>query len=145
MRTYETDFYRWTQETAEQLRQGRLSEVDLEQVAEELEETGRRERHELRNRLSVLLAHLLKWQYQPERRDRSWTSTIKEQRLIVQEVLEDNPSLRPKLPTIGNKAYLGSVQRAVRETGLDENTFPTTFEKTGWCWEQVLDMEYLPD
>jgi hypothetical protein len=80
MSTYETDFYRWTQETAEKLRQGRLAEVDLEQIAEEIEEMGRSERHELRNRLAVLLAHLLKWQYQPDWRGNSWLFTIEEQR-----------------------------------------------------------------
>lgn len=139
------DYYAWTQEMVEKLRQGKLAEVNMEALIEEIEEMGRSERHELRNRLSVLLAHLLKWQYQPERRGRSWTTTIKEQRLMVQEVLEDNPSLRLQVQTIGKKAYLRAIQRAARETGLDEATFPASFEQTGWDWDQVLDMDYLPD
>jgi hypothetical protein len=139
------DHYGWAQETIEKLRQGRWEEVEIDYLLEELEEMAGSDRRELRNRLSVLLAHLLKWKYQPKRRGRSWIATIKEQRLMVQDVLEDNPSLRPQLPEIGSKAYRRAVQRAVKETDLDETTFPSTFEQTGWRWEQVLDMEYLPD
>jgi hypothetical protein len=119
--------------------------VELDYLLEELEEMAASDRSELRNRLSVLLAYLLKWKYQPKRRGRSWIAAIKEQRLMVQDVLEDNPSLTPQLSEIGGKAYPWAVQRAVKETDLDEDTFPTTFADTRWSWEQVLDMTYLPD
>jgi hypothetical protein len=138
------DHYGWAQETIQKLRQGRWEEVELDYLLEELEEMAASDRSELRNRLAVLLAHLLKWKYQPERRGRSWIATIKEQRLMVQDVLEDNPSLKPQLPEIGSKAYRRAVQRAIKETDFDEDTFPATFADTGWSWEQVLDMEYLP-
>jgi len=141
----EQDYYAWTQETVEKLRQGRLAEVDLDLIAEEIEEMGRSERHELRNRLAVLLAHLLKWQYQPERRSRSWQLTIEEQRAMVDEVLEDNPSLKPQLPELGGKGYQRAITRAARETYLEKRVFPPTFADTGWSWEQVLDMDYLPE
>lgn len=140
------DYYAWTQRTVEQLRQGRLSEVNLEQIAEEIEEMGSSERNELENRLVVLLVHLLKWQYQPERRGRSWQLTIEEQRLRIIRRLTKNPSLRSRLPeVIEQDAYPIAVIVAARETNLEKTTFPATFEQTGWNWEQVLDMDYLPD
>src|SRR5512134_2414110 len=93
---YEQDFYAWTQEQASKLRSGELVTLDLEHLAEEIESMGRSERRELINRLAVLLAHMLKWQYQPERRGsgKSWRATIKEQRRQVQRVLKDSPSLQ---------------------------------------------------
>lgn len=139
------DYYGWTQETIEKLRQGRLSEVNLEDLIEELESMGSSERRELKNRLAVLLAHLLKWQYQPERRGRSWRLTIKEQRIAVTGVLKDNPSLRPRLLEMGEEAYSRAVVSAMRETDKEENEFPPTFDGTGWSWEQVVDIEFYPD
>jgi hypothetical protein len=144
MSTYESDFYAWTQETAEKLRQGRLAEVDLEQIAEEIEEMGRSERHELRNRLAVLLAHLLKWQYQPDRRGNSWLFTIEEQRVRAQEVLRDNPSLKSQLLDVVCSAYRIAVVRAKKETD-NKIDFPPTFEQTGWIWEQIMDDGFYPE
>jgi hypothetical protein len=138
------DYYAWTQETIEKLRQGRMNEVNMEDLIEEIEDMGASERNELENRLAVLLAHLLKWQYQPERRGRSWQATIKEQRHRIALRLRKSASLKPTLEETLNDIYPSAVQRAVRETDKDEDTFPATFELTGWRWEQVLDMEYLP-
>lgn len=139
------DHYAWTQETIEKLRQGKLNEVNMEDLIEELEDMASSDRRELRNRLSVLLMHLLKWRYQPERRGRSWQLTIEEQRIAIQDSLEDSPSLKPQVAQIGEKAYRRAVVLAARETNRDKSTFPTTFEETGWTWEQVLDMEFLPE
>ncbi len=139
------DYYAWTQETIEKLRQGRVSEVNMEDLIEELEDMGRSERRAIESRLSVLLMHLLKWRYQPDRRGRSWHLTIKEQRYRVKRLLQDNPSLKPQFPAISEDAYGSAVMAAARETDLDEDTFPATFEQTGWSWEQVLDTEFYPD
>jgi hypothetical protein len=86
--SYEQDFYRWTQEQANLLRQGRLSAIDVDHLIEELDTMGARERRELANRLRVLLAHLLTWRYQPGRRSRSWRATIDEQRLSLDDLLD---------------------------------------------------------
>ncbi|WP_338040763.1 DUF29 domain-containing protein [Nitrosococcus wardiae] len=103
------DYYAWTQETIEKLRQGKLSEVDVKDLIEELEDMGASERRATESHLEVLLAYLLKWQYQPERRDKSWRLTIEEQRLRVQDRLE-SPSLGPviheRLPKIYRRAVL---------------------------------------
>ena len=95
---YEQDFYAWANEQAALLRSGRVSDADLEHIAEEIESMGRSEKRELINRLKVLLAHLLKWQFQPTLRGTSWRLTIEDQRQEVAEHLADNPSLKAMLP-----------------------------------------------
>lgn len=139
------DYYGWTQETVEKLRQGRISEVNMADLIEELEDMGKSEKRELRSRLITLIGHLLKWQYQADRRVRSWRATIIEQREGVKEVLEDNPSLKPRLEEFIKQTYPRGVQLAVKETEIDEGIFPATFEQTGWSWEQVLDGAFYPD
>lgn len=138
---YDRDFYAWTLKNAELLRQGRLSEIDAEHVAEELETMGRSERRELINRLAVLLAHLLKWRSQPNRRGRSWQLTIKEQRRQTARVLSDNPSLKSTANELLAEAYGDAVIKAAKETGLDESAFP---QNCSFAWDEVLDSEFWP-
>src|SRR3982751_902800 len=73
---YDRDFAEWTRHNAELLRAGRASEADLEHIAEEIEDMGKRERRSLHNRCVRLIEHLLKWEHQPEQRGSSWTRTI---------------------------------------------------------------------
>ncbi len=140
---YEHDFAQWAQRQADLLRQGCWGDLDVEHLLEELDSMGASERRELVNRLAILLAHLLKWRYQPQRRGHSWRLTIKIQRLDVAAVLRQNPSLQPRLHEFFNEAYTKAILQAARETGLDETaTFP------GDCpfsIEQVLDDDYWPD
>jgi hypothetical protein len=138
---YETDFYTWTQQQAALLKAGRLSEIDVENIIEEIETMGRSEKREYENRLFVLLLHLLKWQHQPVRRGRSWLLTIKEQRIQFVEVMDENPGLRPQLPMILKSAYRLALVRATRETRLDESTFPTDCP---WTIDQIIDQTFLP-
>ena len=141
---YEQDFYAWTQEQATKLRSSELATLDLEHLAEEIESMGRSERREFLNRLAVLLAHLLKWRYQPERRGsgKSWRATIKEQRRQVRRVLKDSPSLHHGLENNFAEAYGDAIQKVVRETPLEETDLP---EECPFTLEQVLDTEYWPD
>ena len=91
---YDEDFYIWTQRTAELICQGRFGEIDREHVAEELSDMGKRDRREVRSRLFVLIAHLLKREVQPEKQSNSWLATIAEQRRQLSYIFEDSPSLR---------------------------------------------------
>jgi len=91
--TYEADFQAWVMSNARLLREGKLTELDAEHIAEELESMGASERRELLYRLQVLLLHLLKYQYQPERRGKSWLLTINHQRTAIERLLEQSPSL----------------------------------------------------
>jgi hypothetical protein len=131
---YERDFCAWTTEQAALLRAGKLPDADIANIAEEIESMGRGERNQLTDRLAVLLAHLLKWQYQPGLRGNSWRLTIREQRRRANRVLEQNPSLEASLPKILAEAYGDALLIAERETGLPEATFPAvcpwTFDET---------------
>ncbi|MBE7380212.1 MAG: DUF29 domain-containing protein [Leptolyngbya sp. SIO1E4] len=123
---YETDFYDWTRAMATALRQGRWQDLDIDNLAEEIESLGRSDKRALKSRLEVLLMHLLKWKYQPEHRSNSWRSTIIEQRLRIQDLLEDSPSLQPYLEAERERCYANACKLAAAETGLDLRTFPST-------------------
>jgi Domain of unknown function DUF29 len=123
---YDQDFYAWTQQQAELLRSRKFEGLDIDNLVEEIESLGRQERQELRNRLGVLLGHLLKWRYQPEARSKSWAATIQEQRREIQEILEDNPSLKPYLAEAMIRGYRKGLDLFNRETPLDLNQLPPT-------------------
>jgi hypothetical protein len=138
---YDRDFHEWTIRNAELLRSGRAVDADLAHIAEEIEDMGKRERRELLSRLGVLIAHLLKWQAQPERRGRSWSATIRLQRREIANLVDQMPSLRPYLVESLPRAYEEGALAASAETGLPVEAFPSTcpFDLDG-----VLDIEFLP-
>jgi len=139
---YNADFYAWVTHNTELMRQGRLSEIDIEHIAEELESMGKSEKRELTNRLAVLLSHLLKWEIQPGLRGNSWKYTIKEQRIKISDLLEDSPSLNRELEEKIDHAYEQAVLIAVRETGLEEDGFP---KKCPFSLSQCLDDSFFPN
>lgn len=138
---YETDFYAWTQEQVTLLRNEQWSQIDLQNLIEEIQSLGKQQRQELRNRLSVLIGHLLKWQYQSGRRSRSWLATLRIQRLDIAELLEDNPSLKPYLEEALRKAYLKGVELAVGETDLPKRTFPV---ECPYSLLEIVDDDFYP-
>ncbi len=138
---HDQDFYAWTQQQSELLRAGKIDQLDVDHIIEEIESMGASERRELGNRLAVLLAHLLKWQYQPERRGRSWLLTIEEQRRRSARVLRQNPSLKACLDEIFQDAYGDARLIAARETGKDKTEFP---QESLWTTDQVLEEDFLP-
>jgi hypothetical protein len=138
---YEADFYAWANEQAALLRAGQLGAADIENIAEELESMGRSEKRELTNRLIVLLAHLLKWQFQPKRRSGSWKATITIQRIKLVRYLRDNPSLKVSLEEAVEDSYGAAIKIARDETGLAKSAFPTTL---CWSWAQITDEEFWP-
>lgn len=123
---YETDFYAWVQEQATLLRSQQWSYLDLPNLIEEIESLGRQQRQELRNRLSVLMGHLLKWEYQPQHRSRSWLATLRIQRRDTVRLLKDNPSLQPYLDDALQEAYENVKDLAMGDTDLPEQTFPAS-------------------
>lgn len=138
---YEQDYHAWTQHTAELIRQGHFAEIDVEHLVDELEDMGASKERELENRLGILLAHLLKWRYQPERRGASWEATIKEQRQRALRVLRKNPSLKAGLDETCRDAYSDARLIARRETGLPEALFP---EDNPFNWEETIG-DYWPE
>lgn len=139
--TYDRDFYAWANEQAALLRAGKLAEADIAHIAEEIESMGRSEKRELINRLSVLLRHLLKWQYQPALRGASWEATIKVQRNMLSDHLEDNPSLKAMLSQAIARAYENAVIEAAGETKLASSVFPGTCP---WTFAQIMDPDFWP-
>lgn len=138
---YEEDFYDWTQEQAKLLRERVWDSLDIENLAEEIESLGKQQRQELRNRLGILLGHLLKWEFQPNKRSKSWFVTMREQRRRILEHLKENPSLKPYLPEALEKAYKDGIDLAVRETSLTDEDFP---DECPYPIEQVLDATFFP-
>lgn len=136
---YEQDYHAWTQQTAELLRQKHFAEIDIEHIAEELEDMGASKERELENRLGILLAHLLKWRYQPERRGASWQLTIKEQRQRILRVLRKNPSLKADLDETCCDAYSDARLIAARKTGLPEALFP---QDNPFNWEETISDDW---
>jgi len=126
MNLYDQDFYQWTYEQAGLLKSGSLSQLDIPNLIEEIESMGRSEKMELRSRLTVLLMHLLKWDYQSERRSRSWVFTIKAQRIQIRRHISENPSLKAMLLNAVDQAYEVAAISAAAETGLPESAFPDT-------------------
>jgi hypothetical protein len=141
MSKHDNDFYGWTQETAELLKQGRFSEVDINALIEEVEDMGKSEWRELESRLSVLLIHLLKWTYQPDYISKSWQRTIRHQRDRVHRLVRKNPSLKPQFAEVLESAYKDAAFNAEQEANLKEGVLPN---KCPWSIEQVLDDEFYP-
>jgi Domain of unknown function DUF29 len=139
---YETDFFAWANEQASLLRAGKLSSADIENIAEEIESMGKSEKRELVSRLTMLLLHLLKWQFQPGLRGNSWRYTIQVQRRDLVRHLADNPSLSAQLPALLGDSYTSAVLLAAGETGLPESLFPAT---SLWSYQQVADPDFWPD
>jgi hypothetical protein len=137
--TYDHDLYDWTQKQADALRRRAAKEVDWDNLAEEIDTLGRSQKREIRSRLDVLLAHLIKWQYQPTGRCPSWRASIREARREIELVLEDSPSLRSFPAEAMAKAYHGGLATASDETGL-----PYLPAECPWTIEQVLQEDWLP-
>lgn len=141
--TYNQDFYAWLQEQAALLKAGRLHELDVEHLVEEIESMGASERRELLSRFQVLVLHLLKYQYQPARRAKSWLLTITHQRTAIERLLEQSPSLRRLLtPPVLQSVYKKAIREAIIETDLDQYIFPMD---CSYSLEQLLNENYLPD
>jgi hypothetical protein len=142
VQTYENDINAWSIEQARLLRAGRFDLLDIEHIAGEIEDVGKSEQRELASRMAGLLAHLLKWKYQPERRGASWEKTIKAQRKEISYALGESPSLTPKLqePRWLDMVWARAVAQAVNETGLD--CFP---EECLWTvQDEILAETWLP-
>jgi hypothetical protein len=138
---YENDIVAWAKEQAYLLRSGQMSALDIEHIAEEIEDVGKSEQRELANRMAILLSHLLKWQYQPERQGSSWQRTIKEQRKAIARRLKNTPSLKAPINDVEwlEDTWSDAVSLAINETGLD--CFP---EACRWSIEDILAEDWLP-
>jgi hypothetical protein len=139
---YDRDFNLWIVATTELLREGRLAALDVANLLEEIETMGRSEKAALKSNLVVVLWHLLKWKYQPEKRSTSWELSIAEHRRRLRDAFEDSPSLKPYCEECFDQCYQDARRQARIETKLAIATFPETSPFTP---EQSLDQDFLPD
>jgi hypothetical protein len=139
---YDQDFYAWTTEQAGLLRAGRLSEADVEHIAEEIESMGKREKRELVNPLQVVLVHLLRWRIQPSHQTASWKSSIINTRDELDDHLRDSPSLKSHIAGAMEVAYRRAVIDAMIETGVGNPTFP---QSCPWSFEQLINPDFYPE
>jgi hypothetical protein len=139
---YEQDFAQWAAETADLVKAGRFDDLDTSVLWEEINAMAGREERDLISRLKQLVGHLLKWQYQPERRSRSWITTIGNQRDEIQGIFELSPSLRRTAALRYEKAYALGRKLALNETGLAKTVIP---EQPPFTLEQALDEEFMAE
>lgn len=126
---YEADETAWLEEMSRLVAERRFTELDIEHLSEYLADMAKRDKREVLNRLTVLLAHLLKWEYQPEQRTNSWRATIVVQRHELEGLL-DSGTLRKYAVEIMSRAYRKAVERAAIETSLAEQVFPVDCPQT---------------
>jgi len=140
---YDGDVIAWANEQARLLRAGQFSQLDIEHIAEEIEDVGISEQRELKNRMAVLLAHLMKWQHQPERQGSSWRNTIRVQRKDIAKHIQKNPSLKSDLndPEWWESAWAKALDAATQDTGFLYDVFP---ENCPWGFGQIMDTEFWP-
>lgn len=139
---YEKDFNLWIEQTINQLKNGDLTNLDRENLIEEIQSMGNSDKRETFSRLKVLLMHLLKWKYQPQKRTASWLNTIDEQREQLELILKDSPSLKPYFQEILSDCYQKAIRATVNETNLPKKTFPI---ECPFTQEQILDDNYFPE
>jgi len=138
---YETDFYGWIQNQANTLRARKFSELDIDNLLEEIETMGRSEKRSLKSSLSLLLMHLLKWHFQPQRRSKSWIFSIREQQRMVCKVLKENPSLKHTLPEVFADAYADALFMAEHDTKTSRYEFP---QQCPWTFDEAVEFQ-TPD
>jgi hypothetical protein len=141
---YDKDVILWSEEQARLLRASRFAELDIEHLADEIEDVGKSEKREFASRMAVLLAHLLKWSRQPKMRTNSWRLTIVDQRKRIALAIKATPSLNAVMrdPDWREDIWLDARAQARKETGLAEDELP---EACPWTMEQAADQDFWPE
>jgi hypothetical protein len=139
---YERDFCLWLEQQADLLREGRLRELDVANLLDEIESMGRKDKKSIKSNLVIVLLHLLKHEFQPKRRSRSWLDSILEHRQRLRDDLAESPSLGGHLEAVFPDAYADARARAITQTGLPERALP---RMSPYTLEEALDPEFLPD
>ena len=147
---YQTDYSAWTRRQAELLRAGHYAELDIDHLLQELSDMSKSDRRELESRLLILIAHLLKWQFQyqtlserwREFKGDSWRATIVEQRKQLAVLLRQSPGLKSILTETIGGTYPDAVDLACKETGRPPETFPAQCPYSG---KQLFDDDWYPD
>lgn len=138
---YDRDIYAWANENARLLQERRFDELDLTNLIDEVQDMARSEQRGILSHLKNLLMHLLKWEFQAELRNKSWSTSVVNARLEIEELIEESPSLRNAPAQDMAKAYSHARKLASKETGFPLSKFPA---ECPYTLEQVLDEDWLP-
>jgi len=138
---YDQDYYLWLEHTTQLLKQGKFSGVDIPNLIDEIEGLAQNQKQALKSNLRIVLIHLLKYQYQPEKITNSWVNSINEHRDRIYDIFDDSPSLKEYLRDEFTKIYARARKRASRETQKSLDVFPT---ESPFTIEQVLDEDFFP-
>ena len=138
---YDKDYYLWLEETVQLLQEGKFTDLDIFNLIEEIKDMGRSEKNALESNLIVLLMHLLKWKYQPEKQSGSWRGSIREHRRRILKAFKNSPSFKRYLEVVFDESYQEARKQAADETGRSLNTFP---KNCPFKIEEIIDSEYLP-
>ncbi len=136
------DFQAWTHQTAQLLREHRWHEIDLPKLIEEVEDLGKSERRSIASQLTRLLLHLLKWQYQPQRRSDSWLDSMTDARTQIALTLEDSPSLKSYPAETLAASYQRARRQASQQTGIECSVFK---ESCPYSLDHILSETWLPE
>ena len=139
---YDRDFYLWVEQQAALLREGRLDELDVTNLLEEIESLGRKDKKAIQSNLVMVLTHLLKYQFQPDQRSSGWRGSIVEHRRRLRYDFKESPRLRGHASEVFTEAYEDAREQASAESGLPPRAFP---KSSPYTLEQTLDPDYLPD
>ncbi|BBC22819.1 DUF29 domain-containing protein [Pseudanabaena sp. ABRG5-3] len=139
---YEQDFYTWTYQQSELLRQKQFDQLDLSHLIEELTDLGNRHYDQLESRLMQLIAHLLKWKVQHWRRSNSWRATIRVQRTSIDKLLRRNPGLKSRIGEALAESWTEARDLAIAETDLPDNNFP---EICPFILEEIMNPDFFPE
>ncbi|HEY3621840.1 MAG TPA: DUF29 domain-containing protein [Roseiarcus sp.] len=142
--SYDKDVILWSEKQARLLRAGRFAELDVEHLADEIEDVGKSEKREFASRMAVLLAHLLKWSRQPKMRTNSWRLTIVDQRKRIALAIKATPSLNAVMrdPDWREDIWLDARAQVRKETDLTEDELP---EACPWTMQQAADQDFWPE
>lgn len=132
---YDEDFAAWLQAQATLLREGRFGELDVEHLAEEVEGVGKSEFRSLTSALELVIFHMMKWDYQPDIRSRSWRTTIHGQRRVVAKLLKENPSFKARLDEAVSDAFSGVPAEIERETTIPIERLP---QNCPYSWDEIM-------
>jgi hypothetical protein len=139
---YEQDYYLWMEKTIHLLETRQFSELDLENLIDEISDMASNKRKAIKSNLAVILWHLLKYKYEPGRRSNSWRLTLLEHRDRIEEDLKESPSLKPFIKEIFDECYQKARRSASTETGLKIDIFP---KESPFTLEEALNLDYLPE
>lgn len=140
--SYSVDFNLWIDKTAQLLQKRSWQEIDVERLIEEVQDLGKSEKRAIASQLTRLLMHLLKWQYQPQRRSDSWLDSITDARTQIELTIADSPSLKHYPEAVLDESYLRARRQAIQQTGIPALVFP---EACPFDLDLVLEQGWLPE